>query len=174
MLETEKPGNGLLFGSFLFRTDLFSQHELLQFWENKFGSSFMFLPQNNPLTEYYAGEMGSNLSRFFCLTSTTFSRESLLTTKLESMSWEKMWAQDSQRRVNVDVGLLSLENFVLATTKNYSHRIYIGQNIFADLTYIYHQRELQCLPWTYPDYADEEKKNFFLWGRAFLLQKKDT
>lgn len=72
--------------------------------------------------------------------------------------------------VNIDIGFLTLENFVLATTKNYSHRIFIGQNIFADLTYHFHQGEFRSLPWTYPDYLDDQKKDFIKWGRSFLLQ----
>lgn len=73
--------------------------------------------------------------------------------------------------VNADIGFLSLENFILATTKNFSHRVFLGQSIFGDLTYYFHLGELQTFPWTYPDYVDEEKKNFFTWGRGFLLQK---
>jgi hypothetical protein len=44
--------------------------------------------------------------------------------------------------------------------------------IFADLTYYFHQGKLQNFTWTYPDYLDEQKKEFFCWGRSFLLQSK--
>jgi hypothetical protein len=47
------------------------------------------------------------------------------------------------------------ERFVLATGKNYSHRIYIGKGIYADLTLIYTKGAFQKLPWTYPDYTDK-------------------
>ncbi len=65
----------------------------------------------------------------------------------------------------------SLENFVLATTKNYSHRPYLGQNIFADLTYHFHQGQFEFLPWTYPDYRDPKKVEFLSWARSYLLHK---
>jgi hypothetical protein len=64
--------------------------------------------------------------------------------------------------VNIDPGYLLLERFVLATGKNYAHRIYIGQNIYADLTLTYAKGGFQTLPWTYPDYASPEIRDFLL------------
>jgi hypothetical protein len=52
------------------------------------------------------------------------------------------------------------ERFVLASGKNFSHRIYIGLGIYADLTLIYQKGSFQKLPWTYPDYADQAMLNF--------------
>jgi hypothetical protein len=171
MIHTEVPSQGLLFSSFLFRDDLFSTNEFKKLWESQFQEGFSFVPTLNPLSDYYKKEMGGDLSRIFFLTSKVYPREFLLSTKLLALNWERQLAQNSKRMVNVDVGFLSLENFILATTKNYSHRIYLAQNIFTDLTYYFHQGELQTLPWTYPDYMDEEKKQFFTWARTFLLQK---
>lgn len=172
MIKTEVASSGLLFGSFLYREDLFTLTDFSTLWEYHFNESFSLIPNNNPLAEYYSKEMGLPLSRAFFLTSTSFPREFLLSAKLMAIEWERKWSENSNRTVNVDIGFLSLENFLLATTKNYSHRIYIGQNIFADLTYYFHGGEIQTLPWTYPDYLDEQKKNFFLWGRSFLLQTR--
>lgn len=173
-MQTRQSSPGLLFGSFLYRHDLHTEEELKLFWKQEVGESFAFIPQENPLQQYYAKEMGSELSRIFFLTTKTFPREFLLSTKLQSLEWEKKWSKDNRRMVNVDIGFLSAENFILATTKNYSHRIYLGQDIFADLTYHFHQGELQTLPWTYPDYVDSKKKDFFHWGRAFLLQLQNS
>lgn len=170
MLTTTVASQGLLFASFLYRSDLFTEEEMKKFWHEQFGESFSYVPEHNPLNDYYSREMGSDLSRIFFLTSSTFPREFLLSTKLQSLIWEKNWARDGKRMVNVDIGFLCLENFLLATTKNYSHRIYLGQNIFTDLTYYFHQGELQSLPWTYPDFVDPKKMDFLTWGRSFLLQ----
>jgi hypothetical protein len=161
---------GLLFGSFLYRSDLFESSELKQLWEETYGLSFSMAPAHNPLFEYYANEMGSSLGRIFFLTSTAFRRESLLQAKLHALDWEQSRLKDGNRLLNVDIGFLSPENFILATTKNYSHRVFIGHDIYADLTYQFSSGRLQTLPWTYPDYADEEKKSFFNWARAYLLQ----
>lgn len=171
MLTTTEASPGLLFASFLYRTDLYSEAELSKFWEGQFGDSFSFVPQFNPLNSYYEKEMSAPLGRIFFLSTRTYPRNFLLDVKLQSMEWEKNWALDHKRRVNVDIGLLTLENFVLATTKNYSHRIYLGQNIFADLTYHFYQGAFQSLNWTYPDFLDLHKKDFLEWGRSFLHQK---
>ena len=67
---------------------------------------------------------------------------------------EQKYSQNGKRMVNIDPGYLLHERFVLASGKNYSHRIYIGDGIYADLTLIYHKGSFQKLPWTYPDYSD--------------------
>jgi hypothetical protein len=169
MLKVSQASRGLLFGSFLFRKDLHSKDSLQEVWEKNYGQSFSFVPDQNPLNAYYSKEMGHDLSRIFFITTSTFERDYLLSSKLLALEWEQNWSVEGKRLVNVDTGFLSLENFLLATTKNYSHRIYIGQNLFADLTYYFHQSELQSLPWTYPDYLDDQKKDLFLWARSFLL-----
>ncbi len=173
-MTPEYPSQGLLFASFLFRQDLFDVQLLTDFWEKQFGKSISLVPSINPLNQYYSKEMGPQLSRIFFMTTHSFPREFLLTTKLLSLSWEENWKDNQKRMVNVDIGFLSVENFILATTKNYSHRVYLGQNIFGDLTYYFHQGELRTLPWTYPDYLDEEKKEFFSWCRSFLLQNRSN
>lgn len=173
-MKPEIPSQGLLFASFLFRTDLYSDQFFTDFWEEQYGKSFSLVPSINPLNPYYSKEMGQQLSRIFFLSTNSFPREYLLSTKLLSLSWEDKWKADDKRMVNVDIGFLSQENFLLATTKNYSHRVYLGQNIFSDLTYYFHQGELQTLPWTYPDYLDDQKKEFFSWGRSYLLQNRSN
>jgi hypothetical protein len=174
MLSTTRPSTGLLFASFLYRHDLHAKEELISFWQSQFGKSFSLVPNHNPLNEYYSQEMGAELSRIFFVTATAYPREFLLSGKLLSLEWENHWALESKRMVNVDIGFLSLENFLLATTKNYSHRVYLGQNIFADLTYQFQQGEFRPLPWTYPDFLDPEKKDFLLWARSYLLQMRTT
>jgi hypothetical protein len=52
------------------------------------------------------------------------------------------------------------EQVVLATGKRFSHRIYMGQGIYADLTLIYHKKAFQKLPWTYPDYCRPDMRQF--------------
>ena len=68
---------------------------------------------------------------------------------------ELKWARDGKRRINIDPGYLLPARFVLATGKNFAHRIYIVDSIYADLTLIYANGRFQTLPWTYPDYADK-------------------
>jgi len=65
-----------------------------------------------------------------------------------------------KRRVNLDPGLLSAERLVLATGKNYTHRIYLRDGIYADLTLLYEKGAYRTLPWTYPDYQDPSLLHF--------------
>lgn len=171
MLRSETPRPGLLFASFLYRADSFSQDFLAAEWERSYGPGIHHEPEFNPLAQYYEKEMGAPLKRFFVVTQDTFSRDYLLKAKLLMMEWENKWALDEKRQVNIDVGFLTLENFILATTKNYSHRVFVGENIFADLTYQYQQGQFQMFPWTYPDYRDEKKLKFFHSLRDHLRQK---
>lgn len=173
MLELTPPERGLLFFSFLYRRDLYSEEQFILQVEELFGKVIIFRPHFNPLSSYYSKEMGdeSLLRRIFLVSSSMFPREFLLSSKLMSLEWERQWSLDKSRMVNVDVGLLSLENFLLATTKNFSHRVFLGQGIFADLTYHCVDGVYQTLPWTYPDFKDQEKIEFFNWCRSFTLMQ---
>lgn len=173
MLETLKTPPGYLFGSFLFRSDLFSANDLKARWNSVYGEGLILTPELNPLFPYYAKEMGEEkfLSRFFITSKSPVDRDELLSGKLHSLDWEREWTVDGKRMVNVDIGLIALENFLLATTKNYSHRIFIGSDIFADLTYQFQKGSYQALPWTYPDYLDTQKIQFLTKVRSQLLVK---
>ena len=173
MLITNPPSKGLLFFSVLYRADLYSFSVLEEKISALFGSCIRFKPQYNPLMTYYEKEMGQGeeLERYFFVCTAPVPREFLLSTKLLSLEWEREWSEDSKRRVNVDVGFIALENFILATTKSFSHRVYLGQNIYGDLTYLTQNAMYSTLPWTYPDYRDEEKLEFFNWCRSFLINK---
>lgn len=173
MLDFDRPSTGLLFFGILYRSDLFSEEKLVQKIEKLYGKTIAFFPEFNPLAAYYSKEMGheSLLKRIFLVTATPFPREFLLTTKILSLDWEREWAENTKRMVNVDMGFISAENFVLATTKNYAHRVFLGQSIFADLTYQCIDGSFQTLPWTYPDFKDQAKIDFISWCRSFLIMR---
>ena len=86
--------------------------------------------------------------------------------KLETNLLEDQYVRGGRRRVNIDPGYLLYERFVLASGKNFSHRIYIGKKIYADLTLIYQRGVFEKLPWTYPDYADQPIISFLERARA--------
>ena len=106
-------------------------------------------------TNYYASEMGSPLFRRVITFNKLIHQENLTGIKLTTNCIEQSYKYHDRRRVNVDPGYLLHERFVLASGKNFSHRIYIGNGIYADLTLIYQQGRFVTLPWTYPDYADQ-------------------
>ncbi len=106
-------------------------------------------------SDYYAPEMGDHLMRRFVLFASLIGRERLVAIKRATNEIESRYAPDGRRTVNIDPGYIALEHVVLATTKGYSHRIYLGEGIFADLTLMYESGTFRSLPWTYPDYAGE-------------------
>lgn len=104
-------------------------------------------------TDYYRKEMGAPLHRRMLAFRRLISQEALPAVKLQTNEIEKGHLLDDRRQANIDPGYLLLERFVLASGKNFSHRVYLGGGIYADLTLIYRQGAYRPLPWTYPDYA---------------------
>jgi hypothetical protein len=107
-------------------------------------------------SDYYAPEMGPDLGRCFLLFHPLLDRERLAGIKCATNGIEESFSTDGRRMVNIDPGYLALEHMVLATTKGFAHRVYLGQGIFADLTLIYKNGTYRALPWTYPDYGSNE------------------
>ena len=126
-------------------------------------------------TSYYKPEMGSPLFRRLLSFRNLIDQGELATIKVSTNSLEESCAQNGRRRVNIDPGYLLYERFVLASGKNFSHRIYIGQSIYADLTLIYQHGAFEGLPWTYPDYADQPILQFLEQARnKYALDLKGT
>lgn len=111
-------------------------------------------------TDYYASEMGSPLHRRLMAFNTLIEQEALANIKCRTNALELSYAVQGRRRVNLDPGYLLLERFVLASGKNFTHRIYIGQGIYADLTLLFQKGAFRTLPWTYPDYAAQDMRWF--------------
>jgi hypothetical protein len=117
-----------------------------------------WLPFN--FTTYYTDEMGTPLFRRLIAFKQLMHQVSLSDIKLFTNDLEHEYSIDGKRMVNIDPGYLLHERFVLATGKNYSHRIHIGKGIYADLTLMYSKGRYESLPWTYPDYASENILTF--------------
>ena len=111
-------------------------------------------------TTYYQQEMGTSLFRRLLAFKPLIEQLQLAAVKLTTNRLEDQYTRSGRRRVNIDPGYLLYERFVLASGKNFSHRIYIGHRIYADLTLIYQGGAFEKLPWTYPDYADRPILSF--------------
>ncbi len=106
-------------------------------------------------TAYYEREMGRPLFRRMMSFERSIDPDSLSEIKWTTNGIERAFQEGGRRTVNIDPGYLLRERFVLATGKNFAHRISIGKGIYADLTLIYQRGDFQTLPWTYPDYAQD-------------------
>lgn len=147
------PEDVMLFVSVLYHEKA-PVHEAVYSLKQRFGETSVSTdPMPFTFTSYYHEEMGSPLLRMVLAFENPVPRESLPETKLFTNALEETLAKDGKRTINLDPGILSLENICLATTKPYSHRIYLTQGIWAEITLIYQGNTYQKLDWTYPDYA---------------------
>jgi len=106
-------------------------------------------------TGYYSREFGPGLKRRVCSFERLVAQDALAAIKIFTNGIEDTYLNpngDGARRVNIDPGYVALPRFVLASCKGFSHRIYIGLGVYADLTLRYEGNGYQALPWTYPDY----------------------
>jgi len=121
-------------------------------------------------TDYYEKEMGPNLVRQWVGFHGLIESEQLADFKQTTGLLEKRFiGPDGKRRVNLDPGMLSLHNLVLASTKGFAHRIYLHGGIYADLALIFQSGKFQPLPWTYPDYQTPVCQEFLTRCRKELL-----
>jgi hypothetical protein len=112
-------------------------------------------------TRFYEKEMGWPLHRRFVAFRDLVRPERLVDIKHRTNALESRSLREGRRKVNIDPGYVSLERLVLATGKNYSHRIYLSRGIYADLTLIFKKGSFRALEWSYKDYADPEVIGFF-------------
>lgn len=113
-------------------------------------------------TSYYEQEMGSQLLRRYIAFEPLRGVGELAEAKHLTNELERLWsAAGEHRQVNLDPGYLDLAKVVLATTKDYTHRLYIGAGMYAEVTLHYHRNSYQPWEWTYPDYREPTALTFF-------------
>ena len=126
-------------------------------------------PLDFTFTDYYAPEMGGGLRKLYLVFSPPFERERLPEVKNRTNTLERQSADSGARRVNIDPGYLSRDKLALASTKDFSHRLYLGEGIFGEVTLHYRKGELHAFPWTYPDYQMPRVHEMLLRARAALV-----
>jgi hypothetical protein len=125
-------------------------------------------------SDYYRDEMGAPLMRKFVFFERLVDPGQLCRAKEFTISLEEEYAHRTidriQRRLNLDPGYVTEAKVVLATTKDFSHRIYIGEGIYAEVTLIYDRMRKEYCPLahTYPDFRTEDSRALFKEARARL------
>jgi hypothetical protein len=120
----------------------------------KYGKvDFISAPAPFAYTDYYRKEFGGSLIRRLVAFDRLIRPDSLPDVKLWTNSLERRLLAEGRRRVNIDPGYIAKAHLILSTGKGYSHRPYLRDGIYADLTLIYRNKAFETLPWTYPDYA---------------------
>jgi len=122
-------------------------------------------------TNYYLEEFGNNLKRKLICFKKLVNKEEICEIKLKTNKIEDYFKIKNKRIVNIDPGYITEAKLVLLTTKDYTHRIYIGKKIFADPTLFFQNKSFRSWPWTYPDYASLEMINYFNEVREMYVKK---
>jgi len=160
MSQPQVPRPGRLFLSILSAKWELFQEELVSMLKLRFGETDYISPFI-PFTEsdYYNRELGTPIYRRILTFRTLVALDRLAEIKLLTNELETRFSRGTNRIINLDPGLLTLERLVLASGKNFTHRIYLGRGIWADLTLVFVQGDWRDLPWTFPDYASEKLKS---------------
>jgi hypothetical protein len=125
-------------------------------------------------SEYYKEEIGWPIKRIFIFFKNLINPGDIVNIKLRTNEIEASLAISGKRNVNIDPGYLTLANVVLATTKGYSHRIYLGKGIYGEISLLYKEKDRTFIPhiFTYADYLDKNCIDMFIKAREFLNLKK--
>ncbi len=127
-------------------------------------------------TAYYEASMGTGLLKRYWAFDRLQSPDQLAAIKRLTITLEEAVITSKQyeepRPLNLDPGFLGLGKFVLATTKDQSHRIYLHGGIFAEVTLRFHDGEFEPRPWTYPDWQLPQVFHFLKQARQFFTQRR--
>jgi len=118
---------------------------------------------------YYEAEMGAGLVKFFVSFAPLIAQEQLASIKLATNGLEQAAADRRGRIFNLDPGLVTHYSVILASTKGYAQRIFLGGGIYAEPALLFRRDALEALPWSYPDYQTPEAHAFFVEIRRRLL-----
>ncbi|MCL4491806.1 MAG: DUF4416 family protein [Nitrospirae bacterium] len=159
----------------LFVGTLFSNEEHLakarRSLEEHFGEIIMESPALEwDFSDYYREEMGGPIYRRFLFFRELTEQDKIASIKLITNEIEKELSTGDKRNINLDPGYLTLAKLVLATTKDYSHRLYLKDGIYAEVTLMYQKQKGRFIPNinTYRDYADSRYQRIFHIARGLL------
>jgi hypothetical protein len=126
-------------------------------------------------TAYYEPTMGRGLHKRLLAFGNLVPPDCLATVKLHTNELERQLADSGRfpepRCLNLDPGILCLGKFLLATTKDQVHRIYLRDGIFAEVTLRFHAGGFEPWPWTYPDYQLPVVLSFLKEARDFYRRR---
>jgi len=158
------PERALLFmGALYSDPEIFRRTEIIL--GEHFGEIFLISPAVTwDHSSHYRDELGPPINRRFIFFRNIFDTGTLADIKLKTNEIEDTLSLDGKRRINLDPGYITLAKVVLASTKNYSHRICLGKGIYAEITLIYRHNTKTFTPhmFTYTDYQDKENIDLFL------------
>lgn len=124
------------------------------------------------LTDYYEPQMGDRLYRRFAgferpVLPGVLARAKHVTNAIEA-EFARRRPEGPPRPINLDPGLIEPAKLVLASMKNFAHRIYLADGVWAEVTLLYRRGRWEPLAWTFPDYASGRYDAFLSRARNSL------
>ena len=134
-------------------------------------------------TDYYEKEFGENLMQKLLSFSTLIRQDELAEIKIITNGLEKNNLDKNiktniipyKRKINLDPGYITLNKYILASTKNGPSRIYLNQGIYAEIMLRFINKKYVSCEYTYPNYKTYEYINFLTTVRQkYKLQLKEN
>ena len=126
------------------------------------------------MTDYYSAEMGKGLVRFWVGADYRTTPDVLVPLKWRAYQIEQEHLRpDNTRTLNLDPGYVAPSKVVLATFKDFSHRLYLGRLVYGHLELVFEQGHFKSLPWSYPDYSTQEAIRFMTKLREMITIQKN-
>jgi hypothetical protein len=126
-------------------------------------------------TSYYEPTMGGGLKKRLIVFEPLIPSDVLPEAKNFAIGLENDLAcrggYPEARPINLDPGLLQLGKFLLASTKDQGHRIYLRDGIYAEVTLRFEGKEFVPWPWTYADYREPMVREILRQAREELRVK---
>ncbi|MCM8779103.1 MAG: DUF4416 family protein [Candidatus Omnitrophica bacterium] len=122
-------------------------------------------------TDYYEKEMGKDLKRKFLSFKKLIKPDKIAEIKIFTRRLEKKFSISGKRQINLDPGYITDAKLVLATTKDYYHRIYLKKGIYAEVNLYFKAGSFHYFDTTYPDYRTPEYIGFFNEVRKIYLEQ---
>ncbi len=126
-------------------------------------------------TNYYEAEMGTGLKRCFMSLEGLIELDSAADWKLKMVKLEQEFAENGNRKINLDPGYLDLKRVVLLSGKEGPQKIYLRNGVWADLVLMKSKGGYREMDWTFPDLRGARYDDFFLKVRAdFKIELKSN
>ena len=126
-------------------------------------------------TDYYNKEMGKGILRQFYSFEKLIMPDEIAPIKVQTNHIEESIITSGKysvkRPINIDPGYINESRLILASTKDFSHRIYLRDGIYAEVTLNYRGGRYESFPWTFPDYKSSEYHKFLLMARELYVKK---
>jgi hypothetical protein len=122
-------------------------------------------------SDYYTDEMGTDLLKWYLTFGPLMDRERLPDVKIFTNEFERERCINGQRMVNVDPGYIARDKLVLASTKDFYHRLYLADGIYGEVTLHFRKGVFRFFSWTYPDYKEPSFLEFLTKARAKYMHE---